>query len=85
MRSPFRNDEDAAGRTVEELWVRYETLARGLARAEADIGRAHVAKWIWTLRLVILGLTFALAYFAGYYSSADGNVNACELGEGWLG
>jgi hypothetical protein len=85
MRSPFRNDEEAAGRTVEELWVRYENLARGLGRAEADIGRAHVARWIWTLRLVILGLTFALAYFAGYYTSADGNVNDCNLAEGSLG
>jgi hypothetical protein len=83
MRSPFRDDEEAAERTVEDLWSSYEKLGKKVARAEAEIGRAKVDRWIWTLRVVILGVTLVLAYLAGYYSSSDHGMTTCDTEPGF--
>jgi hypothetical protein len=84
MLSPFRDDEEAAGQSLEELWRKYEDLGGRVARVEEEVSRARAARWLWGLRVMVLGVTFGAAYFVGYYSSTHERFTTCgEGGETW--
>jgi hypothetical protein len=83
MGSPFRDDDLAAGRTLEELTAVCDELSRRVARKEHQLARSRVQTWMWALRLIVLGVTFGAACFIGYHSSTDQRGSTCEHERAW--